>query len=69
MRVKVCQNLRYSLINKRIYVYGINILVIDNMQEIVNAIASRIDDIQSVAGEMIGIERAYHYAEHNAKCH
>ena len=54
--IKLCQYLRNGLINKGIDVHLVNVLVVDDMQQIVEPVASRVDDVESVAREMIGIK-------------
>ena len=69
VRVEIGENLRYRLIDKRIDVHLIDILVVDNMQEIGEAVASRIDDIESVSRKMVGIESADKDADDDAYSH
>ena len=65
MRIEIGQNLRYGFIHERIDVDVIDILVVDDVQEVVEPVASRVDNIKSVAREMIGIECSHD----NTDCH
>ena len=56
VRVELGENLRDSHIHQRVDVDLVYILVADDMQQIAQAVAAAVDDIQSVAREMIGIE-------------
>ena len=61
VRVQFGQYLRDSFLHQVIDIDGIDILIIDDMQEIIESVATRIDDIETISWEMIGIERPYHY--------
>ena len=69
VRIQFGKNLRNRLIDQRIDVHGIYILVIDEVEQVVQTVASTIDDIESVAGEMIRKECADDDAQHNAERH
>ena len=57
--IEFCQNLWHSLLYEIIDIHCIDILVINNVQQIIQFVTTRIDDIQSVAREMVGIESTY----------
>lgn len=69
VRIQFGKNLRNRLIDQRIDVHGIYILVIDEVEQVVQTVASTVDDIESVAGEMIRKECADDDAQHNAERH
>ena len=69
VRVEVRKYLRYRHINERVDVHVVNILIVDDMQQVVQSVASRVYDIQSVAREMVGIESADHHTHYHADCH
>ena len=73
MRVELSKNLRYRLIHQGINVHGIHILVVDEVEQVVESVAATIDDVESVAGEMIRKEctddNANHYAERHDEGH
>ena len=57
VRVKFTENLGHGLLNEVVHIDGIDVLVVDDMQQVVELIAAGIDDVQPVAREMVGIER------------
>ena len=69
MRVELRENLRHSLLDHIVDIDGIHILIVDNMQQIVEFIATRIDDIQPMARKMVGIEGSYQYAKDDTQSH
>ena len=69
VRIELSQDLRNGLLHQRIDVDLVHILVVDDAQQVVQATAAIIDDRQSVARKMVGIERAYYDAQHHADSH
>ena len=69
MGVQIGEYLRYGLVNQRIQVDGIHILVVNDVQQVVEAVAARIDDVEAVAGEMVGIKGADEYADDHTQGH
>ena len=69
VRIEFRQDLRHCLLHQVIDVDRIHILVVDHVQQVVQLVAARIDDIQPVAGEMVGIERTDQYAEDDRQGH
>ena len=56
MWVKICQDLRHRLLHQVVDVDGVHILVINDVQQVVQLIAAAIDDAQTVARKVVGIE-------------
>ena len=66
MRVQLPEDLRHGLFNKVRDIDLVHILGINDVQEVVDFIARSIDDIQSVARIMVGVETADEDAEHDS---
>ena len=58
MGIEFTQDLRHRLLYQVVDVHGIDILVVDDVKQVVEFVTAGVDDVQSVTGEMIGIERA-----------
>ena len=69
MRVELCKYLRHCLFNKRVDVHLVNILVVDDVQKVVEPVATAVYDIQPVAGEPVGKECSHQYSHHHAHRH
>jgi hypothetical protein len=69
MRIQLRKNLRHSLLYQVIHVDGIDIEVTDIVKQIIKFTSIRIDDAQSVAREMIGIERTHEYTQYDTQGH
>ena len=69
VRVEVGEYLWYGLVDERVDVHLVYILVFDEVEQIGQSVRTRIDDVQSVAREVIGVESANQYADDNAHCH
>ena len=67
MRVEFDENLRNGFLDERVDVYGIDILVVDDVQQVVEAVAAAVDDVQPVSAEVVGVESADDDAEHHAE--
>ena len=67
MRVKLCQNLGHSLLHQVGHIDGIDILVINDIEQVVQFVAARIDDAQPVARKVMGIERADGDTNHHSQ--
>ena len=48
-------------------VHRVHILVVDDAEQVVQTVAAGIDDVQTVAGEMLGVEGANHDTHHHAQ--
>ena len=66
VRVQLPEDLRHGLFNKVRDIDLVHILGINDVQEVVDFIARSIDDIQSVARIMVGVETADEDAEHDS---
>ena len=49
VRVKFAEDLRNGVFHKVVHVYTVHILVVDDVEKVVQAVAARIDDVQAVA--------------------
>ena len=67
--VEVGKNLRNGDVDERVDVYLVHILVVDDVQQVRESVRTRVDDIQSVAREMVCVERANEYARYHAESH
>ena len=56
VRVEFGQNLWHGFLHQVVYIDRIDILVIDNVEQVVELVATRVDNVQAVTREMIGIE-------------
>ena len=69
MGVELSQNLRHGLLHQVIDVDRIHILIVNDVEQVVEFVTARIDDVQSVAGKMVGIKGAHKDAEDYADGH
>ena len=69
MWVKLSQNPRQGFLHQVVGVDGIDIFVVDDVQQVVNLVAAGIDDAEPVAREVVGIECSYQDAYHHADGH
>ena len=69
MGIQLCQYLWNGLVYQRVDVHLVHILVVDNMQQVVQPVASAVDNVQSVARKVIGKEVSYQYSNDNAQRH
>ena len=67
--IEVGQYLWDGFIHQRVDVYVVDILVVDDVQQVVEPVAARVDDVKPVAREVVCIESANHNAECNAHGH
>ena len=65
VRVELAEDLRHGLLNEVVHIDGVDVLVVDDMQQIVQFVSAGIDDAQTVAGEMVGVESSDQDACHN----
>ena len=49
MRIELAENLRHGLLDEVVHIDGIDILVVDDMQQVVEFVATGIDDVQPIA--------------------
>ena len=69
VRVEVGENLRYGYVHERVDVHLVHVLIVYKVKQIAESVRSGIDDVESVAGEVVGVERANHYSDNHAYCH
>ena len=69
MRVQTRKNLRHGILHKRVKIHLVHILIVDDVQQVVDSVGTRIDDVQSVSREMIGVERPHSDADDATKGH
>ena len=67
--VQLCKNLRYGSLHQVVDIYGVDVLVINDVQQAVQLVGAQIDDVESVAGEMVGVEGADENTDDYAQCH
>ena len=60
MRVEFRHYLRNSLFYKVIDIDSINILIVNDMKQVIQTITARINDVQSVTREVVGIKSSNH---------
>ena len=69
VRVELRQDLRDGPIDERIYIHIVHILIVYEMEQVVEPVAAVVDDVEPVAGEVVGKESAdgdaYHYGDGN----
>ena len=63
--VKFGEDLWQGLLHKVVHVYTVHILVVNDAQQIIETVAASVDDIETVAGEMVGVETAQQDAQHD----
>ena len=66
VRVEFGKDLRNGLLDERVEIHLVDILVVDDVQQVVKSVATTIDDVQTVAAEVVGIEGANHNADDDA---
>ena len=49
MGIELSQNLRHGFLNQLVDVHRIHILIVDDMEQVVELVTTRVDDIQAVA--------------------
>ena len=49
VRIELSQNLRHGLLHQVVDVYGVNILVVDDVQQVVKLVATRVNDVKTIA--------------------
>ena len=69
MRIELCQNLRNGFLHYLVDINAIYILVVDDVEKIRQTVRFAVDDIQLVAREVIGVERANQYADNRTQSH
>ena len=73
MRVELLENLRHRLLHEVGNVDGIDILVVDDVEKVVELVARRVDDAQRASGIVRREEATYqdsrHYAESDEHRH
>ena len=69
MGIELCQNLGHSFFHQVVDIDRIHILIVNNMEQVVEFVTARIDDVQSVARKMVGIKGAHKDAEDYANGH
>jgi hypothetical protein len=57
------------LFHQVVHVDGVYVLVVNHVQQAVQFVAAGVDDAQPVAGEVVGVERAYEYSDDHTQCH
>ena len=66
MRVQFRQYAGHGFFHEVGHIDRVYILVVDDTQQVVHLVTVRIDDVQPVSREMVGIERSYQYSCHKA---
>ena len=67
--IELCQNLGHSLFHEIVNIDRIDILIINDMKQIVQLITTRIDDVKSIAREMVGIKSTHKDADDHTYGH
>ena len=67
--VEFGQYLRHGFLHQLVDIHRIHILVVDDMQQVIEFVATRVDDAQSVAREMVGVECSDDDTHHHAHSH
>ena len=58
VRVELTEYLRHGILDQRIHVYGINIVVVDELQQVAHFRRACVDDVDATSGEMACVEGA-----------
>ena len=69
MGVELGKDLGNGLVHEVVDIDRIDILVVDDAQQVVEAVAAVVDDAEAVAREVVGVERADKDAENDAHGH
>ena len=66
VRVEFAENLRHSILDKRVHIDRIDIVVVDELQQVAHLACAGVDDADAAAREVVGVEGADEDAHNRA---